>query len=135
MGGHTVTTPKSCRKRFVAPMTRHRWIGLVGILAACSGRSGPRSVSPVSTGSPLTGTAPGETSLSTVLDSLGIPDISVGDTALLVADLNDERRQAADSAADEAVLEELADAHPEDPANDSGGDVAEAAVPGGANVT
>src|SRR3954467_15411586 len=121
-------------------MTRHRslsmrywWIGFVGIMAACSGHSGPGPVSPSSTGSPLTGTA-GATSLSTVLDSLGIPDSSVGDTALLVADLNDERRQAADSAADEAALEELADAHPEDPANDSGGDDAAEASPGGANT-
>ncbi|HKG32952.1 MAG TPA: LysM peptidoglycan-binding domain-containing protein [Gemmatimonadales bacterium] len=114
---------------------RYWWIGLVGILAACSGHSGPRPVSPVSIGSPLTGTAPGETSLSTVLDSLGIPDTSVGDTALLVADLNDERRQAADSAADEAVLEELADAHPEESPNDAGGEEAAEAVPGGANVT
>src|SRR4051794_17698474 len=122
-------------------MTRHRslsmrygWIGLVGIMAACSGHSGPGPVSPNSTGSPLTGTSPGVTSLSSVLDSLGIPDTSVGDTALLVADLNDERRQAADSAADEAVLEELADAHPEDPANDSEGDDAAEAAPGGANA-
>ncbi len=112
---------------------RYWWIGFVGIMAACSGQSGPGPISPNSTGSPLTGTA-GATSLSTVLDSLGIPDSSVGDTALLVADLNDERRQAADSAADEAVLEELADAHPEDPANDGGGDDAAEAVPGGANA-
>jgi membrane-bound lytic murein transglycosylase D len=113
---------------------RYGWIGLVGIMAACSGHSGPGPVSPNSPGSPLTGTSPGVTSLSTVLDSLGIPDSSVGDTALLVADLNDERRQAADSAADEAALEELADAHPEDPANDSGGDDAAEASPGGANT-
>src|SRR4051812_49232261 len=110
---------------------RYRWIGLVGIMAACSGHSGPGPVSPNSAGSPLTGTAPGPTSLSTVLDSLGIPDTSVGDTALLVADLNDERRQAADSAADEAVLEELADARPEDPANDSGGGGGPGAAAGG----
>src|SRR5690349_18444765 len=101
MGEHAVVTPKSCRKRLIAPMTRHRspsmrywWIGFVGIMAACSGQSGPGPVLPSSTGSPLTGTA-GATSLSTVLDSLGIPDSSVGDTALLVADLNDERRQEA----------------------------------------
>ncbi|MFL5473795.1 MAG: LysM peptidoglycan-binding domain-containing protein [Gemmatimonadales bacterium] len=112
---------------------RYGWIGFVGIMAACSGHPGPGPISPNSIGSPLTGTA-GATSLSTVLDSLGIPGTSVGDTALLVADLNDERRQAADSAADEAVLEELADAHPEDPGNDSGGDDAAEGVPGGANA-
>ncbi len=112
---------------------RYWWIGFVGIMAACSGQSGPGPISPNSAGSPLTGTA-GATFLSNVLDSLGIPDSSVGDTALLVADLNDERRQAADSAADEAVLEELADAHPEDPANDGGGDDAAEAIPGGANA-
>ena len=112
---------------------RYWWIGFVGMMAACSGQSSPGPVLPNSTGSPLTGTA-GATSLSTVLDSLGIPDSSVGDTALLVADLNDERRQAADSAADEAVLEELADAHPEDPANDAGGDDEADAAPGGANA-
>jgi len=113
---------------------RYWWIGFVGMMAACSGQSSPGPVLPNSTGSPLTGTAGGTTSLSTVLDSLGIPDSSVGDTALLVADLNDERRQAADSAADEAVLEELADAHPEDPANDAGGDDEVDAAPGGANA-
>jgi len=113
---------------------RYWWIGFVGMMAACSGQASPGPVLPNSTGSPLTGTAGGTTSLSTVLDSLGIPDSSVGDTALLVADLNDERRQAADSAADEAVLEELADAHPEDPANDAGGDDEADAAPGGANA-
>jgi hypothetical protein len=53
------------------------------------------------------------------------------DSALLVADFDDERRQAADSAADEAVLEELADAHPEDESDD---DEAAESVPGGANA-
>jgi peptidoglycan lytic transglycosylase D len=114
---------------------RHWWMALtIGVLAACSGHNSPGPVSPAGTGSPLTGNNPGPTSLSTVLDSLGIPQAPQMDSALLIADFDDERRQAADSAADEAVLEELADAHPGDNADDPAGDEAAEAVPGGANA-
>jgi membrane-bound lytic murein transglycosylase D len=67
-----------------------------------------------------------------VLDSLGLPQAP--DSALLVADFDDERRQAADSAADEAVLEELAEARPGDSAEEGGADEAPEATPGGANA-
>jgi peptidoglycan lytic transglycosylase D len=111
------------------------WMALtIGALAACSGHNSPGPVLPASTGSPLTGNNPGPTSLSTVLDSLGIPQAPSMDSALLIADFDDERRQAADSAADEAVLEELAEAHPGDNAEDPAGDEAAEAVPGGANA-
>ncbi|MDQ3208196.1 MAG: hypothetical protein M3Q37_06270, partial [Gemmatimonadota bacterium] len=55
------------------------------------------------------------------------------DSALLVADTLAELKVAADSIADEAVLEELADAHPEgDDAEVKAGDArAAAVVPGG----
>jgi membrane-bound lytic murein transglycosylase D len=110
---------------------RHWLLALTaGLLVGCSGHSTPGAVSPTSPGSPLTGVSSAPTSLSRVLDSLGLAEAS-GDTALLVADLDDERRQAADSAADEAVLEELAEAHPGDAAEE-GDDAAETA--GGANA-
>ena len=111
---------------------RYWWVALtIGAVAGCSGQRTPGSVSPTAQGSPLTGNTPSPTSLRTVLDSLGIPQAPVMDSALLVADFDDERRQAADSAADEAVLEELADAHPEDESDD---DEAAESVPGGANA-
>jgi peptidoglycan lytic transglycosylase D len=106
----------------------------LGLLTGCSGHSGPPPVAPaLSSGSPLTGNSSGPTPLSTVLDSLGLPAAPVMDSALLMADFDDERRQAADSAADEKVLEELADAHPDDPGEDAGADETEA-TPGGANA-
>jgi membrane-bound lytic murein transglycosylase D len=52
---------------------------------------------------------------------------------LVAADVDAERRQAADSAADEAVLEELADARPDSAAEDRGVEDESEAVPGGAN--
>jgi peptidoglycan lytic transglycosylase D len=105
----------------------------LGLFTGCSGHSSPGPVSPTSTGSPLTGSFLTPTSLSSVLDSLGLPQAPV-DSALLVADFDDERRQAADSAADEAVLEELAAAHPEDAAEEGGPDDAPETTPGGANA-
>jgi membrane-bound lytic murein transglycosylase D len=106
----------------------------VTIATGCSGHSRPGPVTPTSTGSPLTGTAPQSSALSNVLDSLGIPGEPVGDTALLVADIKDEQRQAADSAADEAVLEELAEAHPDDAGDEAATEESPEVVPGGANA-
>jgi membrane-bound lytic murein transglycosylase D len=105
----------------------------LGLFTGCSGHSSPGPVAPTSAGSPLTGNFPTPPTLSSVLDSLGLPQAPV-DSALLVADFDDERRQAADSAADEAVLEELAAAHPEDAAEEGGADEAPEATPGGANA-
>jgi hypothetical protein len=113
---------------------RYWWIALtIAVTAGCSGHSSPGPVSPISLGSPLTGNAP-RMPLSTVADSVGIPDAPVIDSALLVADFDDERRQAADSAADEAVLEELAEAHPGGGAEDNDGDETAESAPGGANA-
>ena len=104
------------------------WLALsIAWLTGCGGHRSPASPSPRTSGSPLTGTAP---HLQTGLDSLGLP-LAAADS-LLAADV-DEQRQAADSAADEAVLEELAEAHPEGDSEESAGDDAEG-VPGGANA-
>jgi membrane-bound lytic murein transglycosylase D len=68
-----------------------------------------------------------------ILDSLGLPRVPVIDS-LLAADFDDERRQAADSAADEAVLEELAEAHLDGDPEDRAADESVESVPGGANA-
>jgi membrane-bound lytic murein transglycosylase D len=75
------------------------------------------------------GHTPGHTWPAT--DSLGQPVAPVD--SLLAAD-PDEQRQAADSAADEAVLEELAEAHPEGDAEEAVLDESGEEVPGGANA-
>src|SRR2546423_428486 len=85
-------------------MRRCAAILALSILFACSGRPSTAPVSPLRPSSPLTGNSP--TSFS------DLPPAPAIDSALLAADFDAERRQAADSAADEAVLEELADAHP-----------------------
>ena len=64
-------------------------------------------------------------------DQLNLPSAPVMDSALVAADFAAEGRLAADSAADEAVLEELATAHPEGSESDSSVDVA---VEGGAEA-
>ena len=77
------------------------------LLAGCGGprTSGPASPAPA--GSPLTNVDP--RSLSEQLD---LPPTTGVDSALVAAEFAAEGRLAADSAADEAVLEELATAHP-----------------------
>jgi membrane-bound lytic murein transglycosylase D len=110
------------------------WIvlSIAGFLG-CSGRNGPSTPSPSLPGSPLTGNhpaSPPHPSIST-LDSLGLSLASDMDS--LLADDVDDRRQAADSAADEAVLEELAEAHPDENPED-GTDEAIESDPGGANA-
>ncbi len=112
----------------------HRfWIVLsIAGFMGCSGRNVPSTPSPRLAGSPLTGNhpIPPPPSISS-LDSLGLslaPEIDS-----LLADDVDDRRQAADSAADEAVLEELAEAHPDESAED-GTDEAIESDPGGANA-
>jgi hypothetical protein len=108
---------------------RRLWLSLA--IAGLAGCGGPGS--PHSTGlppSPLMGYTPVPQSINAVLDSLGLPQTIATDSPLVVADFDAERREAADSAADEAVLEELADAHPEGDAEDS----EEAGETGGANA-
>jgi membrane-bound lytic murein transglycosylase D len=62
-------------------------------------------------------------------DRLTLPPAPVIDSALVAADFAAEGRLAADSAADEAVLEELATAHPEGDESEGTGD-----AEGGANA-
>jgi membrane-bound lytic murein transglycosylase D len=105
------------------------WIALaVACLSGCGGRRSPSSTYPTASGSPLTGNSP---SAPFATDSLGQPLVLID--SLLAAD-PDEQRQAADSAADEAVLEELADAHPEGDPEEGASDEAGEEVPGGANA-
>ena len=98
-------------------------------LAGCSaGKHAPRSPAP--SNSPLTsGVA---RSPAAAVDALS-DSMSPKDSILVAADSAAEGRLAADSAADEAVLEELATAHPEaEVAEDSASDGSD--VPGGANA-
>ncbi|HYF40669.1 MAG TPA: lytic transglycosylase domain-containing protein, partial [Gemmatimonadales bacterium] len=106
------------------------WIVLaiaVTSLSACGGRR-PHSVSTYSSNSPLTGQ---HSVGAPTADSSGQSTIQVD--SLLAVD-PEEQRQAADSAADEAVLEELAEAHPEGDRDEAAPDEAEEEVPGGANA-
>jgi membrane-bound lytic murein transglycosylase D len=111
-------------------MRRFPIVVLLCFSIGCGGRPSTAPVSP--SGSPLTGnTGPA----APMLDSLGLPVVPAVDSALLAEDFADERRQAADSAADEAVLEELATAHPEgDDSEERSAEDASEAVPGGANA-
>jgi membrane-bound lytic murein transglycosylase D len=108
-------------------MRRCAAIVVFSLLVACSGRPSTAPVSPLRSSSPLTGNAPARLS--------DLPPAPVLDSALLAEDFDAERRQAADSAADEAVLEELADAHPAgDEADDASADEQPESVPGGAKA-
>jgi membrane-bound lytic murein transglycosylase D len=109
-------------------MLRLRLILAVLLVAGCSG---PRSGTPVSPApaSPLTANRP----TVWTADSLGDLTSPV-DSALLAADFAAEGKLAADSAADEAVLEELATAHPEGDSTEEGGDEQPDHAPGGANA-
>jgi peptidoglycan lytic transglycosylase D len=82
----------------------------------CAGQhSAPPSTAPANSTSPLTGRA--DQSYRRFADSTrsvaGIPPAPLMDSALLAADIAAELRLAADSAADQAVLEELAEARPD----------------------
>jgi membrane-bound lytic murein transglycosylase D len=93
-------------------MLRIRTILVLALLAGCGGPPGGAPSAPVPTSSPLTNVdrAAGRAtdSLSQAID---VPTPMV-DSALVAAEFAAEGRLAADSAADEAVLEELATAHP-----------------------
>jgi membrane-bound lytic murein transglycosylase D len=113
----------------------HRlWIVLLLLTcgAGCGGqRPSPSSIPNV--WSPLTGNTPTQQLVEQTLDSLGLPMAPVTDP-MLVAEIDAERREAADSVADEAVLEELADAHPEGESEDEDLEDSAEEVPGGANA-
>ncbi|HWN20043.1 MAG TPA: LysM peptidoglycan-binding domain-containing protein [Gemmatimonadales bacterium] len=105
---------------------------LILALTGCGGRGTASTAMPASSPSPLTGNAPASprSAYGTGSDT-GDPAQLPADSALLVADTVAELRVAADSAADEAVLDELAEAHPVDEAGVKASDVsADAVVPG-----
>src|SRR5688572_152080 len=112
-------------------MARARYCLLVSqiLLGACGGRGPAAPVSPRAT-SPLTVSS--NYSQRTFPDSTEqeLPEAPSIDPLLVAADTAAELQVAADSAADEAVLEELADAHPK------GGDEAteDETIPGGAEA-
>jgi peptidoglycan lytic transglycosylase D len=103
---------------------------ILALVIGCGGPGSAPPVTPASSSSPLTGnptSTPRSAYGPTSDDSLGEPPAV--DSALLAADTVAELKVAADSAADEAVLEELAEAHPEEKTSDTR---SEAIVPGGA---
>ena len=105
-------------------MSRSLLAALVILLGACGGQPAPAPAPPPAS-SPLVGG--GQT--YTPADSNEAPPV---DPALVAADTVAELRVAADSAEDEAVLEELADAHPDDSAEV--GEPTPEAIPGGAEA-
>ncbi len=106
-----------------------RLLALVGLLAGCGGA--PR---PVAGPAP----APVATALDTLAAASGMATVPVGttktDQAALGSVVGDSLRPTdPDSAADAAILEQLAAAHPE-PQDSGNEDAAGEAVPGGANA-
>ena len=102
------------------------------VLVGCGGSRGATPALPGPAGSPLTNMdRPSRRTTDSLSDQLNLPSAPVMDSALVAADFAAEGRLAADSAADEAVLEELATAHPEGNESDSSVDVA---VEGGAEA-
>jgi membrane-bound lytic murein transglycosylase D len=105
---------------------------LCAFVISCGGRPSSTAVSPRGSSSPLTGNPSLWESTPSAGDSLQV--VITPDSVFLPAD-SDELRQAADSAADEAVLEELAQAHPGgDDAEEGTGDGQPESVSGGANA-
>ena len=105
----------------------------VALVLGCAGNASNRPVSPAVTGSPLTGNSVSSAPELADFDSL-LPLASGPDSQLVAADVAAERRQAADSAADEAALEELADARPDSAHEDRGAEEESEAETGGANA-
>jgi membrane-bound lytic murein transglycosylase D len=105
---------------------------ILTLVIGCGGAGSAPSVTPASSPSPLTG-GPASVPYSAYADNLAEP--SAADSALLAADTVAELKVAADSAADEAVLEELAEARPEgSEAEGKAGGAREAVVPAKAEL-
>jgi len=108
-------------------MPRSSLAVLLILLGACSGRQPASTPAPVGVNSPLTGGGPvPQTTLPA--DTTEAPPV---DPALVAADTAAELRVAADSAKDEAVLEELADAHPAEDPDEAPGEAHPETIPGG----
>jgi membrane-bound lytic murein transglycosylase D len=115
-------------------MRRSSIVVLLALVIGCGGHRSTTQVPPGAPSSPLTGTTPVWHNTQSADDSLQV--VTTADSVFLPAD-SDELREAADSAADEAVLEELAQAHPdgadveeepgdEQPESESGGALGDA---------
>jgi peptidoglycan lytic transglycosylase D len=104
---------------------------ILALVIGCGGPGSAPSVTPASSPSPLTAGSTQRPSYSPKSDAGDLTEPPV-DSALVAADTVAELKVAADSAADEAVLEELAAARPSgDEAEEKTGDAsAEAVVPG-----
>jgi membrane-bound lytic murein transglycosylase D len=100
---------------------------LLVLLGACGGRGPAPAVSPSAGSSPLIGGGPAPQAFPPA-DTAQAPP---ADPALVAADTVAELRVAADSAKDEAVLEELADAHPAEDPDEATGEHTPEAIPGG----
>jgi membrane-bound lytic murein transglycosylase D len=112
-------------------MSRIRLVIALLLLGGCSGPHSGSPVSPAPT-SPLTGSRPTPWIADSLFDRGDLT--SPVDSALVAADFAAEGRLAADSAADEAVLEELATAHPDGDSTEEDGEDRPDAAPGGANA-
>jgi membrane-bound lytic murein transglycosylase D len=113
-------------------MLRIRSAVALALLVGCGGPRGGTSSSPAPAASPLTNADRfGRGATDSLSNRLDLPPAPVLDSALAAAEFAAEGRLAADSAADEAVLEELATAHPVGEESESGGDDA---GEGGANA-
>jgi peptidoglycan lytic transglycosylase D len=113
-------------------MRRFPIVLLLSLVLGCGGRPSAGPVSPKVASSPLTGNTPVWQDPPLGSDTLQL--VTTPDSVFVPAD-SAELRQAADSAADEAVLEELAQAHPDgDEAEEGAGDEHPESVSGGANA-
>jgi peptidoglycan lytic transglycosylase D len=99
-------------------MRRFPIVLLLSLVLGCGGRPSPGPVSPKVASSPLTGNTPVWQDPRLRSDTLQL--VTTPDSVFVPAD-SAELRQAADSAADEAVLEELAQAHPDGDEAEEGG--------------
>ena len=102
---------------------------LLVLLAACGGHRSVPPVSPSAANSPLTGAG-----MTTPAYTLADSDVAAQppvDPALIAADTAAELRVAADSLKDEAVLEELAEAHPGEDSDEATGAHHPENIPGG----
>src|SRR4051812_36244535 len=109
-------------------MPRHISTLALLMIIGCGGPHATPRTLPAPSSSPLVNGRRTPATFDSLRDS-GLPPAPLMDSLLVAADFAAEGRLAADSAADEAVLEELATAHPDSEEADS---KAEEATDGGA---